>query len=619
MFARCLCRALRGSVFVFSVPALFFHAHVVSSHDSDVAASMETIVVTGTRTPQQLSAVLADMSVIDRDMIARAGVSSVAELLARQPGVEFVRNGGPGTTTSLYIRGAENRHTAVYIDGVRMDSQSTGGAVWEQIPLDRIERIEVLRGPAAAIYGSDAVAGVVQLFTRRGEGAARPRVSLGFGSHGTIQSEVGVSGAVDRLDYALSATHGRSDGFDATRPGAFAHNPDRDGWKRSSAHARVGYQFDAVHRVEASLLASRLKSDYDGSPWTDDYNRHMLRTANLAWEGHWNASSRTRFQTGETRSTYETRPDFYRTETRLRDFTLLHEQRIGSNVLTGTLERREDKLFNPATAFGAAFGGRRHQNAVGLGWIAELGAHGVQAHLRRDEDSEFGGKSTGSIAWGWNFLPQWRVTAAAATSFRVPTLYQRFSDYGNPGLVPESGRNVELGLRWMVESSEVSVTAWRNRVRRLINFGAKGPCASVFGCYHNIGHAELEGVTLAARTVLGGVALHASLDWHDPRNLDTDKVLQRRARRFTSLGAETVIASWTIGAELQGAGRRYENAANTVTLHGYGLVNLYASRALGSGFALEVRVDNIGDRDYELAGNYRTAGRTAQMMLRWSP
>ncbi|NUZ07387.1 TonB-dependent receptor [Schlegelella sp. ID0723] len=581
-------------------------------------AALQKVVITASRTPQPLSTVLADLTVIDRDEIARAGVTGVADLLARQPGVEFARNGGPGTSTSVFIRGSETRHTAVYIDGVRVDSQSTGGAVWEQIPLDQIDRIEILRGPAAAIYGSDAVAGVVQLFTKRGQGPARPTASLTVGSYHTAQGQVGVSGSDDALNYSLSAAHGRSDGFDAKKPGASGHNPDKDGWERSSVQGRVGYQINADHRVDASLLASNLKSGYDGSATTDDENRHTLRSGNLAWQGRWNADATTRLQVGQTKSTYETQPSFYRTETTLSDYTLLHEQKVGTNVLTGTLERREDKLFNPATAFGAAFGGKRHQDAIGLGWRGDFGGHGLQAHVRRDNVSEFGGKSTGSLAWGWKFLPDWRVSAAAATSFRVPTLFQRFSEYGVPSLVPESGRNVELGLRWAAAGGEASVTAWRNKVSNLIVFGAPGPCVNSFGCYENVGRAELQGVTLAGRTTLAGVTLRGSLDWHDPRNAITDKVMQRRAKRLATFGAETVLAGWTVGTEVQAAGQRYENASNTQVLGGYGLVNLYASTQLTKGLSLEARIDNLGDKTYELARNYATAGRNGQVSLRWS-
>ncbi len=580
--------------------------------------TLERVVVTANRTPQPLSTVLADISVIAREDIERSGVTGVADLLARQPGIEFTRNGGPGTSTSIFIRGSETRHTAVYIDGVRVDSQSVGGAVWEQIPLDLIDHIEVVRGPAAAVYGSDAVAGVVQLFTKRGSGPARPTASVTIGSYRTLQGQVGVSGSVDALNYSLSAAQGRSDGFDATKPGAFGHNPDQDGWNRSSVQGRVGYQLSTEHRIDASMLASNLKSGYDGSATTDDRNYLNLRTGNVAWQGKWNADATSRLQLGETRSTYETQPSLYRTETTLRDYTLQHDQRLGTNLVTATLERREDRLFNPATAFGAEFGGKRHQDAMGLGWRGDFGEHGLQAHVRRDQDSEFGGKSTGSLAWGWAFMPQWRVTASAATSFRVPTLYQRFSQYGVSSLVPESGRNVELGLRWATPRSEASLTAWRNQMTNLIAFGSPGPCLSTFGCYANVGRAQLEGATLAGRTQVADVTLRGSLDWHDPRNLGSDKVLQRRARRLATFGAETALAGWVLGTEVQAAGVRYEEAANTLVLGGYALVSVYLSKPLMQGLSIDARIDNLGDKQYELARNYSTAGRNGQVTLRWT-
>ena len=587
-----------------------------------VAAQQEsptlgTVVVTANRTPQPLSTVLADISVVERDAIERSGALGVADLLARLPGIEFARTGGPGAATSVFIRGSETRYAAVYIDGVRVDSQSTGGAVWEQIPLEQIERIEVLRGPAAAVYGSDAVAGVVQLFTKRGEGAARPTASLTAGSHNTTQAQAGISGSAQALDYALSAAHGRSDGFNS-RTTASA-NPDDDGWRRSSVQARAGLQFDPRHRIDASLLAGNLRSQYDGfTPGFDDWSHHTLRSGSVAWQGRWSDDATTRLQGGETRSTYETQPDFYRTETTLRNVTLQHDQRFGSHLLTTTLERRDDELFNPATAFAATLEGKRHQDAIGLGWRGDFGAHGVQAHVRHDADSEFGGKSTGSLAWGWAFLPQWRATAAAATSFRVPTLYQRFSQYGNPALVPETGRNVELGLRWAAGRSEASLTAWHNKLTNLIAFGAPGPCLDAFGCYSNVGRARLQGVTLAGSTRLANVSLRGSLDWHDPRNLQTDRLLMRRARRLATFGADTAWAGWTFGAELQASGERFENATNTQRLGGYGALNLVAGTTLAPGWVLQARIDNVADKRYELARTYATGGRSAQVALRWT-
>jgi len=582
-------------------------------------SAAEQVVITANRTPQPLSSVLADISIVDRVEIEKSGAQSVAEVLARLPGIEFIRNGGPGASTSVFIRGGETRHTAVYIDGMRVDSQATGGAQWEQIPLEQIERIEVVRGPAAAVYGSDAVAGVVQLFTRRGKGPLQGNAALTLGSYATRQLQAGVSGAAGGFDYSLSAAHGRSDGEDARTAAVVGHNPDRDGWKRSSLQARAGVRIDERQRVEASLLASRLEAGYDDfTPGQDDESRHRLATAGLSWRAQWSEGATTRAQLGRTRSTYETQPSFYRTQTTLGTAMLQHEQRIGANLLSATLERRDDRLENAPDAFNAGFGGKRHQNALGLGWRADLGAHSLQANLRRDDDSEFGGKSTGSLAWGFAFAPQWRVHAALASSFRVPTLYQRFSPYGNPALVPESGRNAEIGLRWADKDSTLQLGVWRNRLQNLINFGAAGPCTDAFGCYVNVGRARLEGVTLSGRTRLAGVTLRGSTDWHDPRNLSNDKILARRARRLASFGAESSWAGWTLGSEVQAVGRRFDNAGNTRALGGYALVGVYASKPIAAGWVLDARVDNLGDKAYERAYGYTTPGRSASLSLRWS-
>jgi len=579
----------------------------------------DPIFVTASRMAQPLSSVLADISVLTREDIERSGVSGVADLLARLPGIEFSRSGGPGAATGVFIRGADARFTAVYIDGVRVDTQTTGGAMWEQIPLAQIDRIEVLRGPAAAVYGSDAVGGVVQLFTKRGQGAPRPSAALSVGAYGTAQGQAGVSGASGALDYALSLSHGHSSGFDSRTAAAVGHNPDKDGWTRSALTARLGVQLDPDQRLEAALLASHLRAAYDGfTPGLDDQGSNGLRTGSLSWQGRWSADATTRLQVGRTRSTYETEPSYYRTETTLDNATLLHEQRVAGQWLSVTLERLVDRLLNPATAFTPTLEGKRHQDGLGLGWRADFGAQALRVQLRHDRDSEFGGKSTGSLAWGWAFTPQWRLTASAASSFRAPTLYQRFSSYGNPALVPETGRNVEIGLRWAEAGSGVDLSVWRNRVDNLIGFGAPGPCADPFGCYINVGKARLDGATLAARTRLDGVTLKASYDRHDPIDRASGKLLPRRARQLATLGAETALAGWTLGTELQAAGRRFDDAANTQPLGGYGLVSLYASKALAEGFALDARIDNLGDKRYELARTYASAGRNAQLTLRWA-
>ncbi len=587
---------------------------------SQPSTSTDPVIVTATRVPQPLSTVLADVSVLNRDDITRSGAVDLADLLARLPGVAFTRNGGPGSTTGVFIRGSESRHTALFIDGVRVDSQTVGGAVWEQVALEQIDRIEVLRGPAAAFYGSDAVGGVVQLFTRRGDGPLRPSAALTLGSQRTAQAQAGLAGASGPFDVSLSGSVGRSSGFNA-RPDP-ASNPDLDGWRRSALQARVGWQADARQRVYASLLASRVRAQYDGSD-QDDVSLHTLRTASLGWQGRWSDAATSRVHVGESHSTYESQPFFYRTETSVRDLTLQHEQRLGSSAATPQMsllaERREDRLLNPATDFTTELAGKRSQNGVALGLRSDLGDHGLQAQLRHDDDSEFGGHTTGSMAWGWRFAPHWRASASAATSFRAPTLYQRFSEYGVAALVPEKGRNVELGLRWGDTAQQASLHLFRNNVSDLINFGDAGPCASPFGCYANVGRARYEGASLAGNTALGATRLRASLDWQKPRDLDTGLQLARRARKAAKVGVDVPWSGWWFGSELLATGARFDNAANTVVLSRYTLVNLSAARELWPGLRLEGRIDNVTNRAYETARGYATQGRAAQVSLRWTP
>ena len=297
-----------------ALPALAQQTESVLMAQNLHAPSLRETVVTATRTEQPLTDLVADVSIVDRNTIENSGSTGLVDVLARLPGVEITRNGGIGNSANVFLRGAEGRFTAVYIDGVRVDSQSTGGAVWEQIPLSQIDRIEVLRGPAAAVYGSDAIGGVIQLFTRRGEGPARPYVGVGIGSQGTRKIEAGVSGAAGQdgaFDYSLGIAREISDGFDAKVSGS--HNPDRDGYQSTSGNARLGFRINARHRLDATLLASRMNAGYDNTSYSvsrpvDDRSLNRLRTAGLSWAAQWSDVYSTRVSVTDSVNRYETTP-----------------------------------------------------------------------------------------------------------------------------------------------------------------------------------------------------------------------------------------------------------------------------------------------------------------------
>jgi vitamin B12 transporter len=604
------------------------------AHAQDAPTLGET-VVTANRTPQALSDLVGDVSIIDRKTIERSGATGVADVLARLPGIEISRSGGVGNTTSLFIRGAETRFTAVYLDGVRIDSQSTGGAGWEGIPLSQIDRIEVLRGPAAAVYGSDAVGGVIQLFTKRGDEGVSPYAGIGFGSKGLRKIEGGVSGKSGLFDYSFGVAHEESKGYNV-QPASKRNvvkdgytSPDRDGYNSTSGNVKLGFQITPDQRLEATLLTSDIKAGYDTTVsyrtkppilFRDDVSNNTLRTAGLTWSAKWNDIYSTRVQVTDSQSVYKTQPSFYRTETNLRGYLFQNEFRFGPHLVTATLERREDALENAPTTSSKLLSRDRSQDAISLGYGFVQGPHSLQLHVRHDRDSEFGGKTTGSAAYGYAITPSLRFTASAGTAFRVPTLYQRFSEYGVSTLRPESSQNVELGMNYAKDDTTAGIVVYRNRVRNLINFvGTATGCASTFGCYTNVNRATLQGATLSASQRLGDVTLRASLDVQDPKDADTGNLLARRSKRHGTLGADWRVAGWTLGAEVQSSSKRYDDAANTIKLGGYTVLNLSASTQITRDLNLVARVDNVGNKDYQFARLYANAGRTAYVGLKWTP
>lgn len=568
------------------------------------------VIITAQRTAQRLSDVLADTTLLTRAQIQSSGAANISDLLQRQHGIELARTGGPGTQTGVFIRGADTRFTAVYIDGVRVDTQATGGAPWEAISLAQVDRIEIVRGPAAAVYGSDAVAGVIQVFTRRGEGPATPHVGLGVGTRHGWQLETGVSGSSGNIDYALGLAREASRGFNATPTG----NPDRDGWRQDSASARLGWQVDAAHRIDFTGTYTDMDARYDGfDPSADEHGLNRLATAGLNWAARWNEQYSSRVSLSQSDHRYMDVPSAYISRTRLRNALWHNEWQQGKHMFSADLERRADRLDNPPINQG------RHQDALALGYGYQGTRHSIQVNARRDQDSEFGGQTTGSVAYGFRFAPGWRATLSAATAFRAPTLYQ--TQFAVRGLGPEKSRNLEAGLHWSRDPSALDLVLYQNRIRNLIDWDLGTPCAQPLfgGCYVNTGRATLRGANLSARHAFGAANVGASLDWQQPTNADTGKLLPRRARRQLKLNADTRVAGWTLGAEWLLASHRWDDAANTRRLAGYGLLNIHASTTLARDWELLLRVDNATNRHYALASGYATPPLRAFAQLRWTP
>ena len=575
-------------------------------------------VVTATRVAQPLADIVADVSTFERADIERLGVTSLAELLARLPGLQTI---GSGDSVRVFIRGADARMTALYVDGVRVDSQDGltlgGGAPWDLVPLSQIERLEVLRGPASAVYGSDAMGGVVQVFTRGGTGAPGHFAELGAGSLNAQKARFGLRGGAGGWNFALSLGREQSDGYN-TRPD-LVHAPDKESGNQQSTSLRLGYDISPAHQVQLSALDTQRDSRY--VPWgggADVAASGHLSALALQWQGRWSDDYRT--QVAVARSTVaksDAAPNDYKTTSQ----SVLWENHLRalSGDLTAVLEQKHDEFVALPTTWDPRIQGDRTQNALALGYGAAMGPHAVQLNLRSDQDSVFGSHQTGSAAYAYALNPRWRATVSTGSAFRAPTLEQEFGPYGSQRLKPETNQSSELGLRYADAASELRLVVYRNEIKDLISSSATlDTCAAGFFCYYNVGQASIRGSTLSARHQWGAFALQGSVDFLDPRDDVTGKVLSLRARRSLALGFDAQTGAWQWGVDLRSVGERFDNAANTRTLGAYDLLGLHASTTLGREWKLVARIDNATDQSYQEVGDYATPGRTFFVALQWT-
>lgn len=580
------------------------------------AESPSTVLVTATRTPQALADVISDSTTISAEQIAQAGAGSIVDLLKRQRGIEVTRNGGAGSSSNVYIRGANSNQSIVLVDGVRIGSSTTGAANWSAIPLTAIDRIEIVYGPLSSLYGADAIGGVIQIFTKKGQGAPAVTAFAGYGSDNTREADATVSGATGgehSFSYAVSAGKEKSDGFSTARPGLSSYNPDDDGYDKENVSGQFGLQLAKGVEAGALFLHSRLEAQYDsGLSAYDTHSKATIDTASVFAKAQLLPSWRSMLQYSETRDkganyTSALASGYTRIDTKQSFITWQNDVQIGADVLQLLYEHRKEEVD---TNGAAAMNRDRNTNSFAASYNARRGAHLLSASARRD-NSVYGDKNTGSIGYAYNVSQSLRATASYGTSFRAPTYNELYYPaYGNAANKPEQGRNAEVGLRYDDGINAISAGYYRNRLTdMLVNtnpcpFGAGYPT----GCAYNVNRATLEGLTLSASTQVAGINLGANADLQDPKDDTTGKRLIRRAKRHANLTADYGIGALKAGVEVELAGERFENAANTVRLGGYGLVNLYATYAFNRDWSALVRWNNATDKQYDLARNYATPG-----------
>lgn len=571
----------------------------------------DEIVVTAARVPQSINSTLGDVSIITREDIARSGQSTLAELLQAQPGIEISANGGMGATSNVYIRGASSNHTLILVDGIRISSATFGTTALQHIPLGQIERIEILRQPASSLYGSDAVGGVIQIFTKTGAGKPRANLSLGVGGYDTQMVGAGYGGQVNDTSFSFQLGHTSSGGFSATNPRALYgnYNSDKDPYRNNNFSAKVEHVIKDGQEVGFASFLSDSRVHYDAGPARDDYNDQSLRAFSIYSRNQittdWHSTLRYGLGTDDMTS-HSANPGVFKTDQN--QFAWQNDILVRYGTLMLSLERLEQKVTS-STAYSQT---KRVVDSALAGYQGSVGNHLLQLNARHDENSQFGKQDTGTILYGYRLTPALRLTLGGGSAFKAPTfndlyypLYVGQFGYtyqGNPNLKPEKALSKEVGLVYQVGASQFSAKRFSTHVSNLI-LSSNGTLTDF---PTNIGSASIDGLELGGRATLGAYQLKASVTFQSATNDADSTRLPYRANRHASLGVDRSFGAWTLGGDMVVSGDRYDNPANTRKLGGYVVANMFAAYKLNKETILRGRVNNLFDRDYEPAWGFNS-------------
>lgn len=615
----------------FSSPSLLAFAVAMAlpfAAQAQEATDLDEVVVSGTRTEVAVEDSLVPAQVIGRDAIQHSQARSLGELLQGRAGISIANQGGAGKITTLNLRGAESDHVLVLVDGVRMGSATAGLPALQDLPIDQIDRVEIVRGPRSSLWGSEAIGGVIQVFTRRNTGKVRPNVRIGVGSDSTREASAGIGGGIGRGWFGADVAYTRTDGFNACRgtggdpanpfdgAGCFTDEPDRDGYRNTSATLRGGYSFTDTLALEASALRAEGKSEFDGS-FTNrsETVQQVLGTklrytpsdkVNLLLSLGRNDDKSDDFHDDVKSGYFQTRRYVASAQG---DFSVAANQ-----LLTAGIDWQDDRVES-TTLFAVT---RRDNLAGFVEYQGRFGAHQLQASVRNDDNEQFGNHTTGSLGYGFGFDNGLKLTASVATGFKAPSFNDLYyPGFGNPYLKPEESESINLGIAQYAETWNWTFNVYQNKVDQLISYDSQ-----IF-LPNNIDEARIRGAEFTVDFTLAGFDIATQLSHTDPRNRSAgpnhDNLLARRPRNTARIDVDRAFGDVRTGLTFNAAGERYDNLANTDRLGGYSTLDLRLEYAIAPAWTLQAKVGNVFDRDYETVAWYNQAGRTYGLSLRYQP
>ena len=620
---------------------IFYFFFISFSYSETLKTS--DLFVTATRSNQESDNLLSDISIINYDEINKSGSTSIVDLLQRQPGIEISNSGGLGKQSSIYMRGANANQLIVLVDGVRMNSITTGLTSFENLPLSQIEKIEILRGPTASLYGSDGIGGVIQIFTKKNKSGFNPYANFGYSRYATKTNTIGFTAGGEKLRYGFHLNSIDSNGFSSLQTNE-AIIKDDDGFNSLNINGNIEYDFDKDNSVKLSLLSNQGHNEYDnryrsfyGNTVPNVKNKMLNQNINLLFKNkflhNWDSqlllsSSFDKYTDQQIiNANYdglERSNLYYQTIQNEFNWTNNIQSSIGS--FTFAIDRLEQKL----SSNNAYDENRRNNTGYVFNYIKDFGPHIIHGSYRVDLNTHSGTNNTKSIGYGFKFNHYWKASLQYGEAFKNPTfndLYAAYDQYytPNPNLQSETSKNIEANINFVDESNNLKVTVFENRINDLITLYTCGWNT----CIENSSSAKITGLTVTGNKYIGHTQLYSSLTTQsaDTENDGIHSKLARRASFFGTFGITHYFDDWTVGTELTGSGSKYNDRENNAPIPGYIISNFFINKLLGNNWQMNFRVNNLLDKEYYFAyeGNptigasnayrYNNPGRSAFINL----
>jgi vitamin B12 transporter len=600
-------------------------------------STIETVNITSKRGIRPVLDALADTTVIDRGAIESSAATNLIDLLQGQAGLETVQLGGQGKTSGLFLRGTKTAQTLVIIDGVRIENPLSGGANLEFIPLASIERIEISRGPASSFYGSAAVGGVIQIFTRQtsetSPAGVRAFGSFALGSNATVRANAGVSGADQSTRWMVSAARDQTRGFGATLPSSPDYQSDRDSNRQNALNIAVSHQIGPQLQLGFNGFVTQGRTFYDSQYSQPADTGLSYRTSAFSGfaKGQLSDAWSTELRVGKTGIAYDYFAFSFAPKSDTLNLAWTNQFKLGAlpsaGSLFGGIETAKQAVTGPGVSSGNPLylysANSRRINSVFGGYETRIDSHAIRLQVRNDaihsEGAALSSKAnTGTVAYGYTLSKAWQLRASAGSAFRAPTFDDLYSPGGtaNPSLNPEKSLGYELGVEYRDVFQSMKVTAFSQKIRQAIELDPKFTP-------QNYDSAKVTGATIEASQKLGAFRLRGNVTVQDTEGIYTDSVsgktvvgsLARRANLHGSIALnwlDTAANSnqrtgWKAGAQWQFQGHRGDTDGSR--LAGYGVVNLSTSYGFFGNWSAFGKLGNVFDRQYQLASGYRATPR----------